>query len=433
MYGGYVRKLSKKTQEEVAAANVIAEEAFGSMRTVRSLCAEAQACREFHEKLMSYMDLNVKESLAYTALAFLSTLLPVIVTILVLLYGGRLVLENKISSGDLYCFMLYQISLSSSFNIMADVFTSFSSALGAAQKVAELIDTDQTSHLTGGHSNCNGIAGNIVMRNIHFRYPARPDVKALCGLSLQVKAGESLALVGPSGSGKSSCIQLLKRFYEPEEGHIYIDNILISEYLPSYLHRSVALVSQEPVLFCRSILDNILYGYEDLVPDADKTYPQSTDRMDKERQASHRNPNMEDVYAAARLANAHDFISALPEGYNTICGEKGVSLSGGQKQRVAIARALVRKPNILLLDEATSALDSESEHTVQKAIDALMENSSATVILVAHRLSTVQNADCIAYIEKGVCMEKGTHSFLLQDDNSKYAQLVRRQLSGEKA
>jgi len=382
-YGAYVKKLSKQTQEEVAASNVCAEEVLSNMRTVRSLNGEKQAAYEFEDRLNNYTSMNTRQSIAYSLLAFLYTLLPTLVTLLLLLEGGKLVMRNELSSGKLFTFMLYQVSLSSSFNVIADVFTSFSSALGSAQKVAELIDTDETEHLEGAFAP-ERVVGRLELRNVTFRYPTRREVAALDGLSVSIEAGKSLALVGPSGGGKSSCIQLIKRFYEPEYGAVMLDGKNLRSYSDKFVHEHIALVSQEPVLFNRSILDNILYGLKvGCDCDADGGGDGGEPSM----------PTMEDVHAAARLANAHDFIIGLPMGYATVCGDKGVSLSGGQKQRIAIARALVRKPTVLLLDEATSALDSESEHTVQKAIDRLMERSTCTVVLIAHRLSTVRNAD----------------------------------------
>lgn len=405
VYGKFVKKLVKETQAEVAAGNVIAEESLSAMKTIKSYAAEEQAIKEFNEKLESFIKLNRKYSIAYSLMALLYNFLPQVVSALVLLTGGREVLRGEITSGQLYSFMLYQISLTSSFNVMADVFTSFAGALGAADKVNEYINRKPKLEATGSFIP-EKLDGDIVLKNVYLRYPARPEMLSLRGLSLHASPGQTLALVGPSGGGKSSCLALLKNFYETETGSVMIDGRDIHDYNSDWIQKKMALVAQEPVLFCRSIYENIIYG-------------EGVDEKTK--------PSLEDVKSAAKLANAHEFILSLPEGYDTVCGERGVALSGGQKQRIAIARALIRKPAVLLLDEATSALDSESEYMVQSAIDNLMKGNT-TVIIIAHRLSTIQNADNICYIENGQCTESGKHAELIQLDSG-YASLVQRQMS----
>ncbi|KAH9513520.1 Multidrug resistance protein 1 [Bulinus truncatus] len=230
------------------------------------------------------------------------------------------------------------------------------------------------------------ISGDIKLDNVHFIYPTRPDVHVLKGVNIEVKPGQTAALVGMSGCGKSTIVSLLQRYYDPSEGHILIEGIDSREYNLKYLRSIMSVVSQEPILFDCSIRENISYGIERDVP-------------------------MADIIAAAKTANAHDFITSLPDGYETQVGEKGTQLSGGQKQRVAIARALIRNPRILLLDEATSALDTESEKIVQTALDRAREGR--TCIVIAHRLSTIQNADIIYVMEQGRVVESGTHQELL--------------------
>ncbi|CAG5131708.1 unnamed protein product, partial [Candidula unifasciata] len=230
------------------------------------------------------------------------------------------------------------------------------------------------------------ISGDIQLRDVHFHYPTRPEVEILKGINIHVRPGQTAALVGMSGCGKSTIVSLIQRYYDPTEGSIIVDGLDVRQYNLKSLRSMISVVSQEPVLFDRTIRENIVYGLEQEVP-------------------------MADVIAAATTANAHSFITNLPDGYNTMVGEKGTQLSGGQKQRVAIARALIRNPKILLLDEATSALDTESEKAVQTALDKAREGR--TSIVIAHRLSTIQNANIIYTMENGRVVESGTHQELL--------------------
>ncbi|KAG9407960.1 ABC transporter B member 10 [Aphanomyces cochlioides] len=245
--------------------------------------------------------------------------------------------------------------------------------------------------------------GNIEACDVHFAYPSRPEDPILRGYSLSIKKGETVAFVGASGSGKSTLVALLERFYQPTSGAIYLDGRDISTLQIKCLRSQIGLVSQEPVLFATTIFENIAAGGDNISRDQ--------------------------VIAAAKLANAHDFIMGLPVGYDTMCGEKGATLSGGQKQRVAIARALVRQPKILVLDEATSALDNESERVVQEALNNLMAHTDMTTIVIAHRLSTIRTADKIAVISKGVVVELGRHEDLMRLENGFYRSLVEVQLS----
>ena len=245
------------------------------------------------------------------------------------------------------------------------------------------------------------------MRDLKFSYPTKQDVEILKGVSFSVPRNKVVALVGTSGCGKSSIISMIERFYEPTGGEILFDGIDIKTINPRWYHKQIAIVSQEPVLFSGSIIENITYGLEG------EHYTDET---------------LDD---ACRMANAYDFIhdkELFPEGYSTVVGERGVKLSGGQKQRIAIARALIRKPKVLLLDEATSALDAESEHQVQKALDVLIKSGQQTVVVIAHRLSTIRDADEIIVIKKGEIAERGSHEELLRNGNGVYKNLVDRQL-----
>eukprot|EP00798_Chlamydomonas_sp_ICE-L_P013716 gene13716-19611_t len=378
VYGKYVSEISKKVQSELADANGVAQEMLGSMPTVKAHAAEASSEIIYASMLEKFYKLKVKEALAYSAYAVLTTFLPNVVAAVVLFYGGCLM-----SPGALVSFMLYHQSLSSAFTVMGDVYSSLTSAVGAADKVIELIkrkpEIAEKGTLTLPKDE---LKGEIELRNVVFSYPARPHLRVLDNLSLFVKAGEVVALVGASGGGKSSIVKLLERYYLPTTGSVLVDGRDVGSYDAKWLRRQMALVSQR----------NIVFGLE------------KEDGMD-------RAPTQEDVEEAAKQANAHSFITTFPDGYDTDCGEKGVQMSGGQKQRIAIARALVRKPRVLLLDEATSALDADSEAVVQEALDRMM--SGRTTLVIAHRLSTIQGADRIIVIGKGGVQESGTHAELL--------------------
>ena len=248
-------------------------------------------------------------------------------------------------------------------------------------------------------SSCQG---KIELRNVHFAYPMRPDVAVFRGYNLTIEAGQTVALVGESGGGKSTVISLLERFYDPLEGQVLLDDTDIRTLNVQWLRDQIGLVSQEPVLFAASIMENIRHGK--------------------------RGATDEEVVEAAKMANAHGFITAFPDGYGTEVGERGVQLSGGQKQRIAIARAVIKDPTVLLLDEATSALDSESEGVVQAALDELMRGKRRTTVVVAHRLSTITNADSIAVVYNGSIVEQGTHGELMKIPNGNYHRLASRQL-----
>ncbi|WIA09667.1 hypothetical protein OEZ85_009053 [Tetradesmus obliquus] len=381
VYGSYYRKLSKKAQAALAEANAVAEEVLSAQATVRAHAAQDSAKASYAAKLHVFYLLMVKQAAAYSVYAATTTFLPSVVVAVVLYYGGLLVLNGDMSAGGLVSFMLYQQSLSSAFSMMGDVFSALTAAVGAADKVIELIKRTPKESPSGDFIPDSGtLQGALALDNVVFAYPIRPTQRVLNGLSMSVNPGEVVALVGPSGGGKTTIIKLLQRFYLPSSGLVLVDGRDIGLYDPKWLRRHVALVSQEPVLFARSVARNIMYGLE---------------REDGCADA----PTQEAVEEAARQANAHDFISAFPEGYQTGCGEKGVVLSGGQKQRIAIARALVRQPQVLLLDEATSALDTESEAVVQEALNRLM--AGRTVVVVAHRLSTIRDAHRICVVSQG--------------------------------
>lgn len=445
-YGRYVRRLTKQQQKKLAEGNSVSEATMSSMPTVRTFGAETIELAEFEECMKKYLSLNQLAALASLGYGTVVGSLPELVKAVVLFYGGLLVQSGSISGGELVSFILYLSSLSQAFNNLGGVYASLVRAVGAADKVCELMNrkpqlttpsyvdeehvealvANKRSHLLGVEStkvleqramglspqNCTG---EITFDTVDFSYPARPNRLVLNGLDLRIPSGQIIALVGSSGSGKSSIVKLIQHLYEATSGSVRIDDYRVHELSADFLSKHVSIVPQEPMLMARSIRRNIMYGLE------------GTDAE----------PSQEEIEEAARLANAASFIEALPHGYDTEVGERGIQLSGGQRQRIAVARALVRKPRVLLLDEATSALDSESEHMVQQAIDDMISGQRSlegdptramTVVIVAHRLSTVRNADRIYVIDAGKVVEQGSHDDLIQNEDGVYSGLVRRQL-----
>jgi len=405
VYGDFYRKLSKACQSKLANANAVSDAAISSMATVKYFASEVSEIEQYMKKMQIFYIVNKRSALIYSVYAMCFTALPTLVSALVLFYGGRLVFQDKFTAGALVSFMLYQQSLSASFSTIGNIYSGLAGALGSADKVFELINRKPRGKPIGTYSpNPQDFRGTIEFSNVYFRYPSRKESLVLNGFNLSIDPGEVIALVGPSGGGKSSVLNLLERLYNPERGSISLDGRQIEEYDHNSFHRIVGIVGQEPILFARTIAENIAYGYP-----------------------SNEYPSQEEIEDAARQANAHHFICAFPDGYSTKCGEKGVMLSGGQKQRIAIARALVRKPHVLLLDEATSALDAESEAIVQKALDKIMTDGRRTVIVVAHRLSTIRNAHRIAVIKEGNICEIGSHGELLKKEDGVYKQLISKQ------
>ena len=403
IFGNYFKKLSTQVQEATAKANEIAAEVVSSMKTVRSFANEDGEYKCYENKQEAIYRLKVKESFLYGGYRWCTEILTLTLDVVVLLYGGHLVLEGELSGGNLVSFILYQLQLGFYISEIGDVYTGLLEAVGASQKVFELIDR-RPKIQNDGIVHPSEVLGEVRFENVSFAYPTRPDILVLDKVSFSVTPGEVIALVGPSGGGKSTCISLLEHFYEPTSGEVLIDSIPVKNFEHKYLHSKVTLVGQEPVLFAKSIKENIAYGVRN-DGEIDQTL----------------------VEHVSRLANVHSFISDLPEGYDTETGEKGLQLSGGQKQRVAIARALARNPRILLLDEATSALDAESEHLVQ---DAIYKNFTGhTVLIIAHRLSTIEKADKIVVIDQGRVVAQGKHKELVEQ-NGLYSKLVKRQILG---
>ncbi|KAK9523293.1 hypothetical protein VZT92_019695 [Zoarces viviparus] len=399
-YGDYYKKLTKEVQTVLAEANKVAEETISAMRTVRSFANEGEEADSYYGKLLVMFQLNKKQALAYAGYMWSSSISELALEVAILYYGGHLVITGQMSGGALISFFIYMLELGECLESIASVYTGLMQGVGAAEKVFEYLDR-KPKHLAEGTEAPDTCAGVVEFKDITFAYPTRPDIDILKGVSFTLRPGEVTALVGPSGSGKSSCVSLLENFYLPQKGQVLLDGKPVHALRHDYLHSKVGLVGQEPVLFARTVEENITYGLTDIP--------------------------MEDVVQAATKANAHDFIKALPTGYETDVGEKGTQLSGGQKQRVAIARALIRNPRVLILDEATSALDAESEHIVQMALNDIMREH--TVLVIAHRLSTVERADNIVVIDRGRVAEQGSHAQLMAG-RGLYCKLVQRQVLG---
>lgn len=380
-----------------ARASMVASEAVGNVRTVAAFNAEDKIVGLFQRELQAPLKRGFLRGQAAGIGFGVSQLCLFGSFALALWYGAQLVKRGEAKFN--HVLEVYLVLMVSSYAI-AEALGLTPDILKGGQALDSVFRVlDRRSEIDADDPNAEVVGtltGDIEYQDVAFTYPNRPDVQIFRDLNFKVRAGKSLALVGASGSGKSSVISLLERFYDPTSGRVLIDGKDIRKMNLKSLRRRIALVSQEPALFATTVYENILYGRETATE--------------------------QEVHAAAMAANAHNFISALPESYNTRVGERGVQLSGGQKQRVAIARAVLKDPAILLLDEATSALDAESERVVQDALERLMQGR--TSVIVAHRLSTIRNADSIAVIQNGNVIEEGTHNDLVSRADGAYAGLV---------
>ncbi|XP_055986687.1 ATP-binding cassette sub-family B member 10, mitochondrial [Sorex fumeus] len=403
IYGRYLRKMTKVTQDSLAQATQLAEERIGNIRTVRAFGKETTEIKKYTSKVDYVMQLARKEAFARAGFFGATGLSGNLIVLSVLYKGGLLMGSAHMTVGELSSFLMYAFWVGVSIGGLSSFYSELMKGLGAGGRLWELLEREPKLPFNDGVVlSEKNFQGGLEFKNVHFTYPARPEVPIFQDFSLSIPSGSVTALVGPSGSGKSTVISLLLRLYDPLSGTICLDGHDIRELNPVWLRSKIGTVSQEPILFSCSIAENIAYGADDpsLVTD-------------------------EQIQEVAHIANAADFIRNFPQGFNTVVGEKGILLSGGQKQRIAIARALLKNPKILLLDEATSALDAENEHLVQEALDRLMEGR--TVLIIAHRLSTIKNANIVAVLDQGKIIECGKHEELLSRPNGTYRKLMNKQ------
>lgn len=387
LYGKRVRHLAASSQDAIADVGTYAGEIIQNIKVVQSYTRETAEHQAFAREVEKAFDI-AKRRIRQRSMLIAGVIFLTFAAISAMLWsGGMDVLSGKMSGGELGAFVFYAIMVAMSVATVAEVYGELQRAAGAATRLLELLqvqsdirDTDNPQVLPTQHSQA------IALENLDFYYPSRPDKAALKDINLTIKKGQVVALVGPSGAGKTTLFELLQRFYDPQQGQVKFNGENIANIALEQLRQSMGLVAQQPVLFSSNVYDNISYGK-----------PEAT---------------QEQVIDAAKRAHAHEFIEQLPQGYQSFLGEQGVRLSGGQKQRIALARAILKDPDILLLDEATSALDAQSEHHVQAALNELM--TGRTTLIIAHRLSTVLHADKIVVMDQGKIVDSGTHQSLLE-------------------
>jgi len=395
VYGRRVRALSRSSQDRIADSSAMAGEALNAVQTVQAFAQEAHEVARFDVSVTRSFDTALARIVARSQLTALVILLVFGAIVFVLWLGAHAVLAGQMSSGQLAQFILYAVVTAGAIGAVAEVWGDLQRAAGATERLLALLAQRSPVQPPAQPLPLPPEGEGLRLDNVTFAYPSRPGQPSLQGLNLQVRPGEQVALVGPSGAGKTTLFQLLLRFYDPQVGRILLNGVPIDQLDPAALRRHIGIVLQDTVIFAASALENIRYGR----PDASDA----------------------EVIAAARAAAAHDFIDKLPEGYHSFLGERGVRLSGGQRQRIAIARAILKNPPVLLLDEATSALDAESEQLVQQALEHAA--AGRTTLVIAHRLATVKQADRIVVLDGGRIVAEGRHEQLLHS-SPLYARLA---------
>lgn len=396
-FGKFIRGLSRKAQDKLAESNTIVQETLQGISNVKAFVNEAYEANRYQNSLKAVVNLALKGA-SYRGL-FASFILFCIfgAIVSVIWYGSTLIARGELSVGDLTTYIISSLFVAGSMGSFPELYANVQKAVGATERVIEILEENKEDVSIYPEANeiKEKIKGNLTFEQVRFAYPSRDEITVLKDISFSANAGEKIAIVGPSGTGKSTLASLILKFYKPQEGRILFDDKDANNFKLTDIRNQVAIVPQDVLLFGGSIRENIAYGKLTSSP--------------------------EEVIEASKRANAHDFIMSFPEGYDTLVGERGIKLSGGQRQRIAIARALLKDPAILILDEATSSLDSESERLVQNALEELMKNR--TSIIIAHRLSTIREANRIIVIENGRVIESGTHYELLQHKTGLYRYL----------
>lgn len=400
VFGRMIRNLSRDGQDSLANASARAGESLSAIQTVQAFTREAMEDTAFSSVVDQTFDIHKKRILIRTFMVMFIFMVAMGAVIAVLWYGAINVTQGRMTGGDILQFSLFAFLALSNLSFLTETWTNLLRAAGASERLVEILTAKSDIGSPESPSTMNRAHGDLAFNDVSFTYPSRPDDKVVRALSFNVAPGETIAIVGPSGAGKSTLFQLMLRFYDVQSGTITLDGTAITDLAPQDLRRQFSIVQQNTPLFSGSAMDNIRYGRE--------------------------GASDEDVIAAAKAAFAHEFITALPEGYQTDLGERAATLSGGQRQRIAIARAILRDAPILLLDEATSALDAESERAVQLAFENLSKDR--TTLVIAHRLATVKKADRIIVMDQGEITEKGTHAALIKDGGL-YARLADLQFS----
>jgi len=396
-FGRYIKKISRQAQDKMAESNTIVEETLLGIANVKAFVNESFEATRYSNTIHDVANIAIKGAkfrgmfVSFIVLCVFGGILAVVG------YGCVLVSQHEITFGELLKFSLYAMFLGTSLGSFPELFANVQKTVGASERVLEIlaeqgeeVSIDEKDNLVK-----QNIEGNLSFRNVSFAYPSRPEIEVLTNVSFEAKAGQKIAIVGPSGSGKSTTAGLILQFYHPQSGEILFDGKPAKEYSLTDIRSQVAIVPQDVMLFGGTILENIAYGKL--------------------------TATKEEIMQSAKRANAHQFITSFPEGYETVVGERGVKLSGGQRQRIAIARALLKNPSVLILDEATSSLDSESERLVQEALEELMKGR--TSIIIAHRLATIREADRILVLEKGQIVESGSHNELIRSEQGLYRYL----------
>ena len=403
-FGRWVRKLSKERQNKLAETNTILDETLQSIHAVKAFTNELFESRRYGRSNESVVGVSMRYAKGRAVFAVFIITMLFGALFFVIGFGMYMVQTNQITAGDLIAFVTYTAVIGGSIASLGNFYTELVGTVGATERVREILKSPtEAEERPRGNVEAGRLRGNISFEHVRFAYPTRPDVDVLKDVSLEIPAGKKVALVGQSGAGKSTIMQLLLQFHFPAEGQIFVDGRNIFDYELESYRANFAIVPQEVILFGGTIRENILYGK----PDATE----------------------EEIIDAAKQANAWSFISRFPEKLETVVGERGIKLSGGQRQRIAIARAILRNPSILLLDEATSSLDAESEKVVQEALNNLMEGR--TSIIIAHRLATVRDVDCIYVLESGQIAEQGTHEELSLLPDGVYSSLARLQFDSQ--